>query len=140
LAIQKSRSLISWPLKWLYSSVGVIIFCSVRFLLKKSNQTIFFKKKKPKPNRNLFKPTGFGSGFLDKNRFKLVWFGFFGLAPFFSGLGSVRFFRFQTYKTEPVSFFKILICFFSRFGFFSYLFFGFFGLISFSVFWLPSIP
>jgi len=140
LAIQKSRSLISWPLKWLYSSVGVIIFCSVRFLLKKNNQTNFFKKTKTEPNRNQFKPSGFGSVFLDKNRFKLVWFGFYGLAWFFFGLGSIRFFRFQNYKTEPVGFLKILICFFSRFGFFSYLFSGFFGLISFSVFLLPSIP
>jgi hypothetical protein len=43
-------------------------------------------KKKLKPNRNRFKPTGFGLVFLDKNRFKLVglvWLGFFGLARFF---------------------------------------------------------
>jgi hypothetical protein len=75
----------------------VIIFGSVRFLYKKSNQTDF--KKKPKPNRNRFKPTGFGSVFLAQNQFKLVWLGFF---PVFFGLGfgSVRFFRFQAYKTE----------------------------------------
>jgi hypothetical protein len=65
----------------------VIIFGSVRFLYKKSNQTDF--KKKPKPNRNRFKPTGFGSVFLAQNQFKLVWLGFFGLAWFFSS-----FFRF----------------------------------------------
>jgi hypothetical protein len=41
--------------------------------------------------------------------FFLVWLGFF--SGFF-GLGSVRFFWFQAYKTEPVSFFKILISFF----------------------------
>jgi hypothetical protein len=68
---------------------------------------------------------------LEKNRFKPVWYGFSGLARFFSGfglvffglarlcsgffygLGSVRFnfFQFQTYKTETelVSFLKILI-------------------------------
>jgi hypothetical protein len=33
--------------------------------IKKNNQTeiFFFKKKKPKPNRNRVKPTGFGSVF-----------------------------------------------------------------------------
>ena len=42
--------------------LGVIIFGSVRFLPTKNNQTgfIFFLKKKPKPNRNRVKPTGFG--------------------------------------------------------------------------------
>jgi hypothetical protein len=55
-----------------------------------------------------------------------------GLAQFFPvrlnffrfGFGSVRFFRFQAYKTEtePVGFFKILIGFFSWFGFFDYCF------------------
>jgi len=38
----------------------VIIFGSVRFLSKKSNQTEFFLKK-PKPSQNWFKPAGFGS-------------------------------------------------------------------------------
>jgi hypothetical protein len=84
---------------------------TVRFgsvFIKKSNQTeFFFFKKKPKPNRNRFKPTGFGSvrfGFLEQ---KPVWLGFFGLARFFPvwlgflsgffrfGFGSVRFFQFQ---------------------------------------------
>jgi hypothetical protein len=37
-------------------------------------------------------------------------------------------------RTEPVGFFKILIGFFSRFGFFGYCFSGFLGLIGFSVF------
>ena len=63
----------------------------------------------------------------------LAWF-FYGLARVF--FGSVRFFRFQDYKTETelVGFFKILIgliSFFSRFSFF-----GFLRLISFSVFLL----
>jgi hypothetical protein len=60
-------------------------------------------KKKLKPNRNRFKPTGFGLVFLDKNRFKLVglvWLGFFLFDLGFFGLGSVRFFQFQAYKTE----------------------------------------
>jgi hypothetical protein len=61
--------------------------------------------------------------------------------PVFFCLGSVRFFRFQTYKTktEPVGFFKILISlisFFFTVRFFQLLFFG---LIGFSVFLLtPS--
>jgi hypothetical protein len=52
----------------------VIIFGSV--FIKKSNQTDIFFEKKPKPNRNRVKPTGFGSvrfGFLGK---KPVWLGF----------------------------------------------------------------
>jgi hypothetical protein len=81
---------------------------TVRFgsvFIKKSNQTeFFFLKKKPKPNRNRFKPTGFGS--LEKKpvqtglarfwlglaRFFPVWLGFF---PGFFWFGSVRFFWFQ---------------------------------------------
>jgi hypothetical protein len=40
----------------------VIIFGSVRFLSKKvTKPKLFFLKKKPKPNRNRVKPTGFGS-------------------------------------------------------------------------------
>jgi hypothetical protein len=67
--------------------------------------------------------------FLDKNQFKPVWLGFF------PRLGSVQVFWFQAYKieTEPVSFFKILIGFFSSFGFFSF-FFCFLSLIGFLVF------
>jgi hypothetical protein len=61
--------------------------------IKKNNQTEFFLKKS-KPNRNRFKPTGFGLvqfGFLGKNWFKPVLARFLlGLAPFFSGL--VQFF------------------------------------------------
>jgi len=40
--------------------LGVIIFGSVQFLTIKNNQTGFFFEKKPKPNRNWVKPTGFG--------------------------------------------------------------------------------
>jgi len=65
--------------------------------------------------------------------------GFFSFARFFSDLGSVCFFRFQTYKTEPVGFFKILIGFFHG-SVFSVIFFYFLGLIDFSVFLLtPAI-
>jgi len=45
--------------------------------IKKKNQTKIFLKK---TNQNLFKPIGFGSirfGFLDKNRFGLVFLQFF---------------------------------------------------------------
>jgi hypothetical protein len=57
-----------------------------------------------------------------------VWLGFFSI---FFGFGSVWFFQFQAYKTKikPVSYFKILICFFLRFGFFSYFIFIFIFLI-----------
>jgi hypothetical protein len=96
----------------------VIIFGSVRFLSKKvTKPNFFFLKKKPKPNRNRVKPTGFGSvrfGFLGQKpvqtglaRFFRFGLGFSGLARFFfSGFlsvsvrfGSVRFFRFFVYKT-----------------------------------------
>jgi hypothetical protein len=62
---------------------------------------------------------------------------FFRFGSVFFGLGSVRFFWFQTYKTEtePVGFFKILIGFFHGLVF-SVFFFDFFGLIGFSVFLL----
>jgi hypothetical protein len=121
----------------------VIIFGSIRFLSKKKKVTKQKKTEtKPKPvQTDRFR---FGSFFLDKNRFKLVWLGFFGLARFFLvwlgffrfGFDSVRFFQFQTYKTETeaIGFFKNLIGFFSQFGFFCYFFTGFLGLISFSVF------
>jgi hypothetical protein len=85
--------------------------------IKKSNQTeiIFFLKKKPKPNRNRVKPTGFGSVFYGKNRFKPVWLGFSGFGSVFSGLArfwlvfsgflsvSVRFgfFGFLVIKPKP---------------------------------------
>jgi len=90
----------------------VIIFGSVRFLSKKvTKPKFFFLKKKPKPNRNRVKPTGFGSVrfFRAKTgsnrfgsvfsvlarffpvlaRFFSVWLCFFGLARFFSGFLSV---------------------------------------------------
>jgi hypothetical protein len=78
----------------------VIIFSSIRFLSKKSNQT----KKKIKKKTE----TGFGSvrfGFLGQKPVQTGLARFFNLARFFSGLGSVRFgfFLFQAYKieTEP---------------------------------------
>jgi hypothetical protein len=53
--------------------VGVIIFYSVRFLLKKNNQIEFKKKTETGSNR----PVSVRFDFLDKNRFKPVWLGFF---------------------------------------------------------------
>jgi hypothetical protein len=87
----------------------VIIFGSVRFLSKKVTKLV---KKKKKPNR--FKPTSFGSVILEQKLVFPVWLGFFCLARFFwfgsiffgsarfffFGLGSIRFFQFQAYKTE----------------------------------------
>jgi hypothetical protein len=67
--------------------VGVIIFYSVRFLLKKNNQ-IEFKKK----TRNRFKPTGFGSVILEQKPVQTDQFCFgsvffrFGLVFSVSGL------------------------------------------------------
>jgi hypothetical protein len=66
--------------------------------IKKVTKSKFFLKKKPKPNRNQVKPTGFGSVrfFREKtgsNRFGSVFFsGFLSV--------SVRFFWFFVYKTE----------------------------------------
>jgi hypothetical protein len=42
------------------------------FFSKKVIKLFFFKLK----NQNQFKPTGFGSVILEKNRFKPVWLGF----------------------------------------------------------------
>jgi hypothetical protein len=81
--------------------VAVIIFCSVWFLLKKIIKSIFFKKPKP------VQTDQFRFSFLGQKPVQT------GLARFFQ-FGSVRFFRFQAYKTktEPIGFFKILIGFF----------------------------
>jgi len=122
--------------------------------IKKSNQTeIFFFLKKPKPNRNLVKPTGFGPGQTDRFRFGSVrffrektssnrfgsvfwfWLGFFSLARFFRfgsvfflfGFGSVRFgfFGFFLIKLKPNRTGR----FFQNFNWFNrfFLWFGFFG-------------
>jgi hypothetical protein len=112
----------------------VIIFGSVWFLSKKvTKPKLFFFEKKPKPNRNRVKPTGFGSvrfGFFraktGSNRFGSVfpvlarfsrfWLGFSGFGSVFFGLA--RFFRFGS----------VLARFFFRFfiGFGSVRFFRFF--------------
>jgi hypothetical protein len=52
-----------------------------------------------KKNRNRVKPTGFGSVFLGKKPVQTGLARFFFW--FFVGFGSVWFFRFFVYKTEP---------------------------------------
>jgi hypothetical protein len=100
--------------------------------------------------QNWFKPVWLGffrfdSIFQVLLGFFPVWLGFFRLGSvlarffqfvsiltrFFSGFDSIQFFQFQDYKTKPVGFFKILISFFSRFGFFGYFFSSFLGFLIF---------
>ena len=123
---------------------GVIIFGSVWFLSKNKNQIKIFLKKKTETGSN--RPVSvrffrtktssnrFGSvfpvwlGFLGFFQFGSVffwfWLGFSGLARFFRfRYGSVWFFQFFAYKTEPAGFFKILI---GLIGFFSVWFFRLF--------------
>jgi hypothetical protein len=108
----------------------VIIFGSVRFLSTKvTKPKFFFLKKKPKPNRNRVKPTGFGSvrfGFLGQKpvqtglaRFFQFWLGFLGFGSVFFGLA--RFFWFGSVFPVWLGFFPVFCRF--RFGsarFFSY--------------------
>jgi hypothetical protein len=89
-------------------ALGVIIFGLVWFLSKKITKPVFFKKTKTKPKPIQTDRFWFGyfrtkTGFFDLARFFLVWLSFFDLARFFLvffGLGSVRFFQVQAYKTE----------------------------------------
>jgi hypothetical protein len=104
------------------------------FIKKKVTKLIFFKKTKTKPKP--VQTNRFQFGFLGQNRFRPVWLIFF---PIFS----VRFrFGFSSFRLinriEPVGFFKILIGFFLRFGFFYYFFSSFLNLIGFSVFLLTT--
>jgi hypothetical protein len=88
----------------------VIIFGSVWFLSKKSNQTemFFFLKKKtetePKPGQTDRFRFDFFREKTGSNRFGSVLARFSGFGSvffwFFIGFGSVRFFRFFAYKTE----------------------------------------
>ena len=131
---------------------SVIIFrvCvfSVRFgfYQKKVTKLNFFFLKKIETSSNRPISVRFFRTKTGSNRFGSVfsvWLGFFDLTRFwldlarlfrfdliltrFGSVFSVWFFRFQAQKTEtePVGFFKILIGFFSRFGFFGYFFFQF---------------
>jgi len=124
--------------------------------IKKIIKLNFFKKK-PKPNRNRFKLTGFSSvRFLEQKpvqtgltRFFPVWLGFglvfSGLARFFScffwfGFG-FGFFGFKLIKPKPnwtgqfFQNFNRFNLFFSRLGFFGYCFSGF---LSFSILLLTT--
>jgi len=113
IQISKTFSSVSIILN-VISFLGVVIFSSVRLLLKikVTKQIFFLKKPKPVPTDR------FRFGFLDKNRFKPVLFGFsvwLGFFQVFSGLVHFGFFSFRLIKpnrTEPVGFFKILIGFF----------------------------
>ena len=123
-------------------------------------------KKKPKPNRNRVKPTGFGSVrfFREKPvqiglaRFFRFWLGFFQFWLGFFWFGSVFpvwlgfflvfcqfrfglvFFGFLFIKSKPNRtgwFFKKINRFFFQFDFFSYFFSNFLSLIDFPVFFSP---
>jgi hypothetical protein len=93
--------------------LGVIIFGSVRFLSKKiTKPKFFFVKKKPKPNQNRVKPTGFGS---------------------------VRFFRAKTGSNRFGSVFPVLARFFpvlARFFWFGSVFPVWLGFSCLARFWL----
>jgi hypothetical protein len=90
--------------------------------IKKSNQIGFFIKKIETER------VWFDSVISEQKLVFLVWLGF---SVFFFRFGFNSVFPFQVYKTEPVSFLKIPI------NFFSYLFSSFFYLISFSIFFHP---
>jgi hypothetical protein len=110
----------------------VIIFGSVWFLYKKSNQPKKKIKKNPKPVQ-----TGFFSFF----RFGSVFLVWVGLAWFRFFVVWVRFgfFGFRLIKPKPNQtgwFFQNFNLFFSRFGFFGYFFSDFLDLIGFLVFLL----
>jgi hypothetical protein len=83
--------------------VLVMIFDSVRFLLKKVIKLNFFKK-----NQNQFKPTGFGSVLGKKpvqtGLARFFWFD--SVFPGFFGFGSVRFFDFRLIKPNRSVFSK----------------------------------
>jgi len=108
----------------------VIIFGSVRFLSKKvTKQKYFFLKKKPKPNRNRVKPTGFGSVrfFRAKTGSKPVWLGFPVLARFFPVLARVfsvwlGFSGLARFWLDLAWFFSGFLSVSVRFGFFGFLF------------------
>jgi hypothetical protein len=113
-----------------------IIFGSVRFLLKK-NQTeflfFFYKKNRNRTETGSNRPVSVRFGFLGQKPVQTGLTRFFVLARFFFvrfGFFSFRLIKPKPNRTELVGFFKILIGligFFSRFGFFGYLFSSFLG-------------
>ena len=133
----------------------MIIFGSVRFLLKKITKLKFFffeKKPETEPKPGQTDRFRFGSVFLGQ---KPVWLGFSGfgsvfsvLAQFFSGFLSVSvrfgsvFFVIKPKPNRTGRFFQKFNRFnqfFFRFGFFGYFFLGFLGLIDFLVFLFTPI-
>jgi hypothetical protein len=142
LRLWKSNIIIKWQtnMKIIGIQLELIIFSLIRFLFKKVIKLNFFLKKKPKPNWNQFKPTGFGSVFLDKNQFFwfcLVWIRFCSVFSVLLCLDSVRFgfFGFRLIKPKPNRIgqffqnFKFLIGFFHG-SVFSVIFFWFFDFFS----------
>jgi hypothetical protein len=132
--VVKIRCMLKLYVRWSdYFRFGLVF-------IKKNNQTEFFKKTRTETGSN--RPVSVRFGFLEQKPVQtgLTWFFWFGSATsvfssltrffrfvsVFLGLGSIRFFRFQAYKTEtePVSFFKILISFFYG-SVFSIIFFQF---------------
>jgi len=106
---------------------------TVRFLSKKVTKPNFFKKNQNRTETSSNRPVlvRFFRAKTSSNRFRSVWLSFFRF-----GFGSV--FLVPDLKNqnriEPVGFLKILIGFFSRFGFFGYFFSGFLGLIDFLIY------
>jgi hypothetical protein len=120
----------------------MIIFDSVRFIYKKSNQTEFKKKKKTETE---LKPVQtdrfwFGSVFRTKTGSNRFGSGFFQFGSVQFGFFSFSLIKPKPNRTEPAGFFKILISligFFSRFGFIGYFFSWFSQFIRF--FYLPLL-
>jgi len=127
----------------------VIIFNSVRFLLKKNNETKKNLKKETEPKPVQIDWFQFGSVFLGQKLVQTILARFFsGLAWFFFrfGFGSVWFFWFRLIKPKPnrsvfQNFNRFNWIFFTVRFFLLFFFSGFLGLISFLVFLLtPSKP
>jgi hypothetical protein len=114
--------------------------------IKKNNQTeivFFFKKTETELKPGQTDRFRSGSVFLEQNRFKPVWLGFFwfwlGFFWFFVGFGSVQFFAYKA-ETEPNRtgrFFQKFNRFFSVRFFRLFFFSGFLDLIGFPVFFSP---
>ena len=134
--------------------LGVIIFGSVRFLSKKSNQIeiiFFWKKNRNRTETGSNRPVSVRFGFLGKKpvqiglarffRFGSVLARFFFLVFCQFRFGLVFFgFLFIKSKSKPNRtgwFFKKFNRFFFRFDFFSYFFSNFLSLINFPVFFSP---
>jgi len=151
--IDYTSVILSLTLSLVTSRDDYFLFGSV--FIKKNNQIEF--KKKPKPNRNRFTPTGFGlvRFFWTKtgsNRFDSVFSVWLSFCSVFSGLarfflfGSVFFVRFGFFGfrlIKPKSnrtgrLFQNFNRFFFHGSVFSIIFFNFFNLIDFLVFLSPS--